>query len=396
MTSRTKVAIIGTTGIPARYGGFETLAQQLVNNLGEKFDFTVYCSSKYYNKHRHHRLKSYKGSRLVYLPFNANGYQSTLYDACSILHAIIKSDVLLILGISGAILIPFIKYFTKKKIIVNIDGQEWKRGKWNRLAKIFLSISERIAVKYADQIIADNKVIQEYIEFGYQRKNTSLIEYGADHVSKEYLNEDILRKYSFLTKDYAVNVCRIEPENNIHIILDSFARMPNQHLVIVGLWTHNSYGRELKNFYNHFENISLLDAIYSQEELNILRSNASLYIHGHSAGGTNPSLIEAMALGLPIISYDVTYNRETTSHKALYYKNADQLINLVQSIDEIRKKAISNSMEKIANERYTWSRISSLYENLFSTDAVEVGDSEINNEKLVENIFIPKEVTKAA
>ena len=124
---KTKVAIIGTAGVPARYGGFETLAHHLVDELHSDYDLTVYCSSSYY--HRDERMKEFNGAKLKYVPLNANGLQSIFYDIYSILHALRYADKLLILGVSGCILLPFIKMFTKKKIIVNIDGMEWRRQK---------------------------------------------------------------------------------------------------------------------------------------------------------------------------------------------------------------------------------------------------------------------------
>jgi glycosyltransferase involved in cell wall biosynthesis len=364
---KTSVAIIGTTGLPARYGGFETLAQNLVDQLDSKFDITVYCSKKYYFGKNNDLPKQYKGAKLKYLPLNANGYQSIIYDFISIIHAVRNSDVLLVLGISGAIAFPFIKLFSKKPILVNIDGQEWKRAKWNTLAKKFLSFSERIAVKFADTVIADNKVIHDYVEQGYNRKQVELIEYGADHVIKVEKSFEALAQYKFLSSPYAFNVSRIEPENNVHLILEAFSKTPNRNLVIIGLWNHNEYGINLKAQYSSYKNLFLLDPIYQQEQLDMIRSNADLYIHGHSAGGTNPSLVEAMALGLPIACFDVSYNRETTSNSCVYFKDAKGLTTIINTITKSEKGQIANAMQSVAEERYTWKRITNCYAELFES-----------------------------
>mgnify|MGYP001356965812 CR=1 FL=1 len=161
-----RVAVIGTTGLPARYGGFETLAHHLVNNLSKDFDMTVYCSSKYFGKPGK-RLENYNGAKLEYLPLNANGYQSIPYDILSILHAVRRNDVLLLLGVSGAVLLPFLKMFTKKPILVNIDGQEWKRPKWNWIARKVLGWSEKLAVAFADKVITDNTTASASIPLTY-------------------------------------------------------------------------------------------------------------------------------------------------------------------------------------------------------------------------------------
>ncbi len=171
-----KIAIIGTVGVPAIYGGFETLAEYLTKYLGKKYELTVYCSSKSYSN----KIIEYNNARLVYLPLNANGVQSIPYDILSILKALRYADTLLILGVSGCISLPFVKLISRKKIVVNIDGLEWKREKWNKFAKWFLKFSEKLAVKYADAVITDNKVIQNYVLSEYGVKST-LIAYGADH-----------------------------------------------------------------------------------------------------------------------------------------------------------------------------------------------------------------------
>ena len=356
-----KIAVIGTTGLPAKYGGFETLAHHLVDHLNQEHEMTVYCSSSYF-ANRKNRLKEFNGARLIYLPLNANGYQSIIYDAVSIIHSLFYADALLILGISGTILLPFIKLLSSTPVIVNIDGQEWKRPKWNWIAKKFLRISEKIAVRFADTIITDNRVLQDYVSREYKKKS-ALIEYGADHVSKQKVNDIALAKYPFLASTYAFNVCRIEPENNIHLLLEAFARHPFWNFVIVGLWNHGTYGMMLKEKYSNYPNIYLLDPIYDQDELNVIRSNADLYVHGHSAGGTNPSLVEAMYLGLPIMTFDVAYNRETTSHKAFYFRNAEELIHLLNVSGKSKLEEIGKAMYEAACARYIWKNIAQLYHN---------------------------------
>lgn len=356
-----KLAVIGTTGLPAKYGGFETLAHHLVDHLNQDHEITVYCSSKYFAD-KNKRLKKFNGANLFYLPFNANGYQSIIYDIVSIIHALRYANALLILGVSGTILLPIIKIFSSKPMIVNIDGQEWKRPKWNWITRKFLKLCERIAVRYANTIITDNRAIQDYVSQEYNTKSV-LIEYGADHVSKQKITDMDMAKYPFLAAPYAFNVCRIEPENNIHLILEAFVKQPFWNLVIVGLWNHGTYGMALKAKYSIYSNIHLLDPIYNQDELNVLRSNTDLYVHGHSAGGTNPSLVEAMYLGLPIMTFDVSYNRETTSHKALYFRTPDELIYLLNTTGKSKLEEVGNVMHEVACTRYIWQNIAQRYHN---------------------------------
>jgi len=355
-----KVAIIGTVGIPANYGGFETLTEHLVKKLGHYNDITVYCSSKNFNV----KLKKYYNAKLEYINFKANGYQSIPYDIISIFKSLKHSNILLVLGVSGCLILPLVKLISNKKIIVNIDGLEWKRAKWGGFAKWYLKLSERIAVKYADKIITDNKVLKDYVKTTYGVKSR-LIAYGADHVTNEVLDKKFLLKYPF-AKNYAFKVCRIEPENNIHVVLKAFSMMPEKNIVCVGNWLNSEYGKNLRIKFADYNNIFLLDPIYDQIVLNKFRSNCSFYIHGHSAGGTNPSLVEAMYLGLPIFAFGVDYNKETTGNKALYFDDNTELVSLLKNTDEDQLADIASDMKIIAKERYTWSHISKQYYNLFN------------------------------
>ena len=359
---KTKVAIIGTVGLPAKYGGFETLTAHLVEELADNYDFTVYCSSKKYSKEE--QIKDWNGAKLKYIPLDANGIQSIPYDTWSIFDAIFKSDVLLILGVAGAWILPFVKMFTRKKIIVSIDGIEWKRDKWPLAAKLYLWWAEKMAVRFSHIDISDNESIQDYTSLRY-KTISRVIEYGADHTKVNITpTSENLEKYPFLSEEYAVKVCRIEPENHVHTILKVFSEFPEKKLVLVGNWNNSSYGTELKEHYSQYKNITLLDPIYNQEIIDLIRGNASLYIHGHSAGGTNPSLVEAMFLGLPIISNGVSYNRTTTEHKAFYFSTEEELKEILSSITKEDLSNCASQMKKIAERRYTWKKIAKKYLNL--------------------------------
>lgn len=346
-----KISIIGTVGIPSKYGGFETLTEYLTKKLSNQYEITVFCSAKNYCE----KIDNYNGANLEYINLNANGIQSIPYDIISIFKSLRFADTLLVLGVSGCIVLPFLKFFTKKKIIVNIDGLEWRRQKWSSNAKKFLKFSEKLAVKYSDIVISDNKIIQDYVmnEYGVI---SELIAYGGDHVTKEIISDELLKNYPFLKEKYVFKVCRIEPENNIHLILKAFSEYNSLNLIIIGNWSNSEYGKNLKDFYSKFKNLYLLNQI---------RSNCYIYMHGHSAGGTNPSLVEAMYLRLPIFAYGVEYNRETTHNKAKYFNNESELLELLKNVDSKKLYEIAKDMEQIAREKYNWEKISSSYSSLF-------------------------------
>lgn len=357
MSQKTNISIIGTVGVPACYGGFESLVENLLDYTPENVQYTVFCTSKKYSE----KLESYKGAKLVYLDLDANGMDSIMYDYKSMKMSL-DADIMLVLGVSGCMFLPFIRRKFKGKIITNIDGLEWKRDKWNPLAKWLLHYSEKQAVKYSDVVIGDNKGITDYVKEAY-KKDAVLIAYGGDHVTKVQ-DDSLYEKYPYMKHPYAVTVCRIEPENNVHKIIEAFSRIPEKQLVIVGNWKNSEYGTNLKEQFSKFENIHLLDPIYESHEINWIRSNASLYVHGHSAGGTNPSLVEAMNFGLPILAFDCVYNRATTQDECLYWSTEEDIIDLVNN-SESKFDAIANKMKELGAKEYAWENIAKQYNELW-------------------------------
>jgi glycosyltransferase involved in cell wall biosynthesis len=356
-----KISIIGTNGLPGNYGGWDQLVYHLTLLLNDQFDFIVYSSS--HNKENIY--KKFNGAKIRTLKFKANGIQSIPYDFFSMLDSIFKSKIYFICGTSGAFAIPLFRLLGKK-IILNPDGKEWERGKWSFFIRKYLKFSELIGVKFSHSIIADNIKMQEYFK-AYYNKSSTLIEYGGDHVLFKNLTKFVSDKYKIISKSYVFKVCRIVPENNISLILETFSTFPSVKLVIIGNWNNSEYGTSLKKKYSCFKNILILDPIYNQVELDEIRGNCGLYIHGHSVGGTNPSLVEAMSLGLTIAAYNVGYNLETTNHKALYFSNSidlkDILINF--SNGKFSNNEIGIQMKEIAELRYKWLNISQKYSLLF-------------------------------
>jgi glycosyltransferase involved in cell wall biosynthesis len=355
MSSGRKVAVVGTVGLPPKYGGFETLAHFLVFCLGKTLNFTVYCSGPDYQAHP----KSYLSARLKYLPFRANGAQSIAFDLAALVDSCFRTDVILILGVSGGIFIPLCR-LSRKRVILNIGGLDWQRAKWGRWASRFLRLSETIAVKWADILVADNAGIAAYLAAEYGRESV-LIEYGGDQIALPPVTEERRQRYHFLNAPYAFSVARIQADNNIEMILEAFAQSAGHVLVMVGNWASSAFGRELKARFIDHPNLHLLEAIYDPEELNTLRGHCSIYIHGHSAGGTNPSLVEAMHLSLPIAAYDVIYNRVTTEGAARYFRNAAELTELLNRVSPAEWESQRAAMKEIAVRRYRWSIIADKY-----------------------------------
>lgn len=352
------IAILGTVGVPANYGGFETLAENLVKyHSSEKLtdELTVYCSSKSYVE----KVPSYLSARLKYVPLNANGAQSIPYDIWSLLSAIWhRYDVILLLGVSGAIALPLVRLFSSVRIVTNIDGIEWRREKWQGLAGKFLHFSEKMAVRFSHEIISDNGAIAGYVKDAYGL-DSHVIAYGGDHAVK--VEGSAVDEYAFPER-YAFSVCRIEPENNVHMVLEAFSGLASHALVMVGNWKNSEYGRALQDKYaNNCTHLYLLNPVYDLAKLKTMRANASYVIHGHSAGGTNPSLVEAMHFGKPVLAFDCDYNRSSTESKALFFKSSDELKSLMEITDTQTAARVGADMLEIARRRYTWHIVAQQY-----------------------------------
>lgn len=351
-----RAAILGTVGVPANYGGFETLADNLVifhDENDRPVELTVYCSAKSGRE----QPKTYRKANLRYIDFEANGVQSIIYDIASLFDAVRRGhDRLLLLGVSGAVVLPLIRLFSSARIITNVDGIEWKREKWKGLAKFYLRLAEAIAVRFSHDVIADNQAIAEYLQDSYGC-DAHVIPYGGDHAVEAVVDESAA---AYLPKEYALGLCRIEPENNVNMILEAFDTLA-MPLVFVGNWENSAYGRALKARYSDHPSIIIHDPIYDASALRGLRERATLYLHGHSAGGTNPALVEMMHFGIPIIAHNCSFNRHTTENEALYFGSVDELRMRVGELTGQRSRSVGVAMSEIAGRRYRWSKIGQSY-----------------------------------
>lgn len=356
-----RIAIVGTNGIPPKYGGFETLADNLTKHLNEKFDFTVYCSKK-----QKTGLKRYNNSRLITLPLRANGWQSLIYDSITLFHAAVKSDVILYLGPAAGFMLPLIKLF-RKTIIVNHGGlNEWEREKYSFTQKKYAYYSHKISANFATINVADNTPLVLSLKKSF-KIDAVKIEYGGDHIQIIPIEKHHIDIFPFLENSYDLSVSRAQPDNNLHLLLEAYVEYPKRNLVIVSNWDVSEYGEKLReNYMNKYPNIFIVDAVYDQEYLNVIRSNTSLYIHSHSQCGTAPSLVEAMNYNIPIISFDVPTNRATTFDSTLYFKDKDSLLDIISNLTNDSLNKIKADLFRIAKENYTWRIISKKYSKLFN------------------------------
>ena len=358
-----KVGVIGTHGVPAKYGGFETLAENFAFQLGEKLNITVYCNKLIYKKRE--RVKSNLKCRRIFIPINASGWQSYLYDLICFLHAAFTCKHVIYLGPTSGYLLLLNKIF-RRNIITNYGGlNEWERPKYNFFQKSLIKINFFLATRFSNHNIVDNEVLKKSLYEVYKAES-KVIRYGGDHVldfCSQIITNDVIKKFPFVIAKYKLAIARAQKDSKFELLIEAQKKSKCQiPLVIVSNWDVCEYGRKIKS--SNYEKVILLDAIYDKKILNTLRSNCSLYIHSHSFCGTAPSLVEAMFINKPIICYDVETNREVTEGKTIYFKSTEQLIEIFDKYLDKDLSQISRDLNRIANNSLKWKIISKQYYDL--------------------------------
>ena len=356
-----KIAIIGTRGIPNHYSGFEQFAEFFSVYLAEK-GHDVYV----YNSHNHlYQEKTFKGVHLIhrYDPeYKLGTFGQFIYDYNCIMDSRKRDfDIILQLGYTSNSIWFFL--LPKKPIIItNMDGLEWKRSKYSKSVQQFLKFAERLAVKSSNNLISDSLGIQKYLKEKYKVAST-YIPYGASIF--ENPDEEILKEYDVTKGNYNMIMARFEPENNIETILDGIVLAGHETTVLV-LGNHQTkYGDYLKNKFKTHKQIRFIGAEFDINKLNNLRYFSNFYFHGHSVGGTNPSLLEAMASNAFIIAHDNHFNKTILKENGYYFSNPADIKNI---IDRIKKndnlQLVQNNFDAIENE-FNWDKINGEYLQLF-------------------------------
>ncbi len=356
---RPKLYIIGCNGIPARYGGFETFAEYISKELSNDYDITVTCSKKTYSIEEQY-IKWGEVNR-KFIGLKGNGIQSLLYDYISLRIAASKADHIIILGVGAALFLPLFPILKNKKVLVHIDGLEWKRKKWNLISKLILKIGFQFSVKESSTVIIDNIALSKYIPTKYHRKLRH-ITYGGDHLPSPKLS------LSPVSKPFALMIARAEPENNLSLVIETFETYNSLPIIIVSNWNQTLYGRKILHKYEHHPNIILTGPIYDVKELQQYREQCLMYIHGHSAGGTNPSLIEAMYMGKPIIAWDNEFNRITMDNRAVYFKNPKELLIQLANHESPDFALYGIQLKQYAQANYKWSYAAEELRTVFKSD----------------------------
>jgi glycosyltransferase involved in cell wall biosynthesis len=362
------IGVLGTRGIPNYHGGFEQFAEFFSIYLVEQgHEVFVYNSSTHPYKD-----KEFKGAKIIHCfdPENRIGTSGQfIYDLnCIIDSRKRKFDVLLQLGYTSSSV--WHKLLPKNAIVItNMDGLEWKRSKYSKKVQKFLRYSEKLAAMSSDFLVADSIGIQTYLKEQYNLPS-KYIPYGAEPFDRP--NETVLESYGLTKGSYDMLIARLEPENNIETILDGVDKSnTGRTFLVVGKHDVNQFGIYLKDKFKHNQSIKFLGGIYDLNDLNNLRYYSNLYFHGHSVGGTNPSLLEAMASHALIIAHNNEFNNAILQNNSMYFENSEEVRNYLEDItksDYLR--FVENNITEIKNN-FNWEKINSSYLDYINECMVE-------------------------
>lgn len=356
-----RIGILGTRGIPNQYGGFEQFAEYFAVHAAHK-GHEVFV----YNSHNHtYQENTFNKVNLIhcYDPEKKIGTPGQfIYDLNCILDARKRNfDIILQLGYTSSS-VWFGLHPKKPLVVTNMDGLEWKRSKFSKSVQRFLSYAEKRAVQKSDYLISDSIGIQKYISDKYNAES-QYIAYGAHNFDSPDVS--VLQKYEVDKNQYNMILARFEPENNIEMVLDGTVLSANKTPVLV-IGNHNTkYGSYLKNKFVNHPHIRFIGAVYNLNDLNNLRYFSNIYFHGHTVGGTNPSLLEAMASQALIAAHDNEFNKGVLNENAFYFNSpneVEKIINTIKKNDNLQ--LVQNNFEAIASD-FNWEKINEQYLQFF-------------------------------
>jgi glycosyltransferase involved in cell wall biosynthesis len=357
-----KIAIVGSRGIPARYGGFETCAEELAVRLVQQgIEVTVYCEAPAGDEAA---PEMYQGVRLVYIAAPPLGSLTTIrFDLFCLWHARKDFDLVYMLGY-GTSIFCFIPRLWGSEVWINMDGVEWARSKWGTLAKLWFKLMEAAAMWTPDRLIADAQGILTHLQARHSRlPPTSVIAYGAPLVTTPPATE-LLNRWQLTAGGYYLIVCRLVPENSVLEIISGFLQANSTRPLIVIGGTDPATPYVEKLLRSASSRVRFIGTVYDQEQLQTLRYHAFAYCHGHTVGGTNPSLLEALGCGNLVIAHDNEYNREVAGESAVYFRTAEQLVERIgelESCSAVRHEQLRSMAQARISTGYNWDAIARAY-----------------------------------
>lgn len=355
--------ICGIRGIPAEHGGFETFAERLALYLAQReWDVTVYCQVDASQPAREYM---WNDIHLIDVPVRGSGPLSTiLFDFKCVLRSIKRRTTVLTLGYNTAVFSLLYRFMGMQNLI-NMDGLEWKRDKWKFPERVWLYLNERAGCWIGNHLIADHPSIKDHLSTRVSRNKITMIPYGADSVENAPVSA--IQCLGLEPKEYSLVVARPEPENSILEIVRAFSlRERGSKLVVLGSFDtiKNDFHRQV--FDAASEEVIFPGAIYDKTIVSALRYHARLYIHGHRVGGTNPSLVESLGAGTPVLAHDNRFNRWVAGDGAAYFKDEKECVAKMDTLlgDMAHLNQMSSASKSRFENTFTWDRVLKQYEEL--------------------------------
>lgn len=353
--------ILGTRGIPAAHGGFETFAERLALHLASRgWQVGVYCQAEVERVRNRVSTRAWKGITLITVEVALRGPAATLaFDALCVKDAAARGGVCLVLGYNGAAFLPYLRA-RGGRILTNMDGIEWRRPKWPLPVRAFFYVSEWIAAWSSQRLIADHPAIADHLARRRPREAIATIPYGGDPLPAELRPPPL----GLEPGRYLVSIARIEPDNNILTLVEAFSRKPRgMRLVVLGtLKVGNAYHRAVEDAAGL--EVLMPGAIYDPEMVQSLRVHARAYLHGHTVGGTNPSLVEALWAGNAVIAHDNPFNRGTAGDGQFYFTDGDSCAAAIErALTDAGAVAAARAAARAQAERFRWDDVLAAYED---------------------------------
>ncbi|SOC47171.1 Glycosyltransferase involved in cell wall bisynthesis [Blastococcus aggregatus] len=355
-----RIAMLGTRGVPARYGGFETAVEEVGRRLADRgHRVVVYCRTA---RGETDRPTHHLGMELVHLPAAHKRALETLsHSALSVGHLLgHRTDAAIVFNAANAPLLPALRA-ARIPVATHVDGLEWKRAKWGPVGQRYYRAAESMAVRWSDALIADAVGIADYYrrEFGAP---TTLLTYGAPLIEP---GSDRLAELGLAPGEYHLAVARFEPENHVDVIVEGFARSnATKPLVVVGSAPYSDdYTARVHAVAD--DRVRFLGGVWDQVQLDQLYAHAYTYLHGHSVGGTNPSLLRAIGAGAAVLAYDVDFNREVVAEAGRYFVSPADVARLVDAAEaEPRRIRSAGRRARQLAAKYDWDTVATGYEKL--------------------------------
>lgn len=358
---RLNIALIGTRGVPARYGGFETAIEEVGARLAQRgHHVLVYCRAPE-GEDLAGQPEWYKGMRTVFLPAARRRSLETLsHTGLSAAHLLrrTKPDAAVLFNAANSPWLPALRAM-RIPVATHVDGLEWRRGKWNKVGQTYYRVAEQLSVRWSDTLIADAQGIADYYTEEFEAP-TDLIAYGAPLITA---GTDRLAELDLAPRGYHLVVARFEKENHVDVIVDGYRRSAaTRPLVVVGSAPYSDeYTAAIHALAD--DRVRFLGGVWDQDLLDQLYGNALTYVHGHSVGGTNPSLLRAIGAGAPVLAYDVAFNREVVGEPGRYFLGADgvrQAIEAAEADPADQERRSAGSRERA--RAYDWADVTDRYE----------------------------------